>query len=65
MINSVVKQNLVQSQKRLSVYNVLAKPTLVYESEAWTIKNKMKTTGVIWNEICALDRIYNSGQEKK
>jgi hypothetical protein len=61
-----MKQNLVQSQKRLSVYNVLAKPTLVYESEAWTIINKMKTTGVIWNEICALDRrIYNSGQEKK
>jgi hypothetical protein len=40
IINSIFKPNLVQKHTRLGVYNVLAKPTLVSWSEAWTITNQ-------------------------
>jgi hypothetical protein len=40
IINSVFKPNLVQRHKRLRVYNLLAKPTLVYGSEACRVKKQ-------------------------
>jgi hypothetical protein len=40
IINSIFKPNLVQKHTRLGVYNVLAKPTLVSWSEAWTITSQ-------------------------
>jgi hypothetical protein len=42
IINSVFKLNLVKRHTRLRVYNALAKPTLVYRSEAWTVKQDEK-----------------------
>jgi hypothetical protein len=39
IINAIFKPNLVPKHSRLRVY-VLAKPTLVYGSKAWTIKEQ-------------------------
>jgi hypothetical protein len=40
IINSVLNPNPVERHTRLRVYNVLAKPTLVYGSDAWTVKKQ-------------------------
>jgi hypothetical protein len=39
IIYSIFKSMPVQNHARLTVYDVLAKPTLAYESEAWAIEN--------------------------
>jgi hypothetical protein len=40
IINSVLNLNPVERHTRLRVYNVLAKPTVVYGSDAWTVKKQ-------------------------
>jgi hypothetical protein len=37
IINNIFKTSLVQRHTRLILYKILAKPTLVYGSEAWTL----------------------------
>jgi hypothetical protein len=38
VIDQVFKPSLVQQHTRLNVYRTLARPVLVYGSEAWTIR---------------------------
>jgi hypothetical protein len=42
IINQVLKPSKVQKQTRLRTYNTLAIPTLLYISEAWTLKEQDK-----------------------
>jgi hypothetical protein len=37
IINQVFKLSLVQQHTRLNIYRTLARPVLIYGSEAWTI----------------------------
>jgi hypothetical protein len=39
VINQVFKPSLVQRHTRLNIYRSLARPVLIYGSEAWTIRN--------------------------
>jgi hypothetical protein len=38
VINQVFKPSLIQQHARLNIYMTLARPVLIYGSEAWTIK---------------------------
>jgi hypothetical protein len=38
VINQVFKRSLVQQRTRLNMYRTLARPVLIYGSEAWTIR---------------------------
>jgi hypothetical protein len=38
VINQVFKSSLVQQFTRLNIYRTLARPVLIYGSEAWTIR---------------------------
>jgi hypothetical protein len=38
VINQVFKPSLVQQHTRLNIYRTLARPVLIYGSEAWTIR---------------------------
>jgi hypothetical protein len=63
VINQVFKPSLVQQHTRLNIYRTLARPVLIYRSDAWAIRKAaektlqaaemkfmMKTTGVtLWN----------------
>jgi hypothetical protein len=42
VINQVFKLSLVQQHTRLNIYRTLARPVLIYGSEAWTIRKKKK-----------------------
>jgi hypothetical protein len=42
IINQVLKPSKVQKQTKLQIYNTLAIPTLLYSSEAWTLKEQDK-----------------------
>jgi hypothetical protein len=68
IINSVFKPNLLQLYARLRVYSMLAKPTLYYGSEAWTVKKQdgkqLEAAEMRFMRRTAEYR-YNSGQEKK
>jgi hypothetical protein len=68
IIKSVFKPNLLQLHARLRVYNILAKPTLYYGSEAWTVKKQdgkqLEAAEMRFMRRTAEYR-YNSGQEKK
>jgi hypothetical protein len=52
VINQVFKPSLVQQHTRLNIYRTLARPVLIYGSEAWTIRKadeKRKTVGLtLW-----------------
>jgi hypothetical protein len=37
-INQVFKPSLVQQHTRLNIYRTLARPVLIYGSEAWTVR---------------------------
>jgi hypothetical protein len=47
LLNNTLKPNLVQRGTRLKLYKTLALPTLLYDSEIWTIKqchkNRLRT----------------------
>jgi hypothetical protein len=38
VINQVFKPSLVQQNTRLNIYRTLARPVLIYGSEAWTVR---------------------------
>jgi ABC-type ATPase involved in cell division len=38
VINQVFKPSLVQQHTRLNIYRTVARPVLIYGSEAWTIR---------------------------
>jgi hypothetical protein len=47
LLNNTLKPNLVQRSTRLKLYKTLALPTLLYDSQIWTIKrcdkNRLRT----------------------
>jgi len=45
ILNGIFKPNLVQKFSRIKVYNELALAILLYGSEIWTLKKKIKTFG--------------------
>jgi hypothetical protein len=44
VINQVFKPSLVQQHSRLNIYRTLARPILLYGSEAWTIRKADEKT---------------------
>jgi hypothetical protein len=44
VINQVFKPSLVQQHTRLNIYWTLARPVLIYGSEAWTIRKADEQT---------------------
>jgi hypothetical protein len=56
IINSVMKQSLVQKHTRMRLHKTLARPVLCYGSEAWTMRNRDKSRLLIETKpiVCAL-----------
>jgi hypothetical protein len=44
VINQVFKPSLVQQHTRLNIYRTLARPVLIYGSEAWTVRKADEKT---------------------
>jgi hypothetical protein len=50
-INQVFKPSLVQQHTRLNIYRTLARPVLIYGSEAWTSRKADEKTASSRHEI--------------
>jgi hypothetical protein len=66
VINQIFKPSLLQQHTRLNIYRTLARPELIYGSEAWTIrKADEKKTASSRDEIHENCWFYTLGPQKK